>query len=406
MSSSRPLPVIDNGEFERHHLDVPHPNAQFISNPERDDSHRSPVAGRFARTAQLVWKLVTLPRSIQSARAGAVQSPRVLTHTLTFGCNAKCVMCDSWKLPTKGDLALAEIAMIYQDLPPMDVVRLTGGEPFVRKDFSEIYGLALSKLRPLFMHVSSNGFLTDRIVDFCCQRDRRVPLELAISIDGIAEYHNEIRGNSRAFDLAWSTLNALNDRRKELNLSLVVNQTIVNNAGLDQYELMHDRLEQLGIEHHVVIAYKESATYSLERERRLDIQTEYNSVDDLDEEKLFDLLRKAEARAHGLPFHRRWMRIYYLRGARERLRGNKKTNNPPCQALHTHLRLFPNGDVPVCQFNSQSVGNLNRQSFDEVWKSVAAAEQRKWVRRCDGCWAECEVAPTAVYTLDLLSARS
>lgn len=62
------------------------------------------------------------------------------------------------------------------------------------------------------------------------------------------------------------------------------------------------------------------------------------------------------------------------------------------------MRLFPNGDVPTCQFNSRIVGNLRAASFAEVWGSAQATEQRDWVRRCPGCWAECEVLPSAVYT--------
>jgi Fe-coproporphyrin III synthase len=70
--------------------------------------------------------------------------------------------------------------------------------------------------------------------------------------------------------------------------------------------------------------------------------------------------------------------------------------------LNSHLRIFPNGDVPTCQFNSRIVGNLREQPFVQLWQSAAAAEQRRWVRRCPGCWAECEVLPNAVYSLDLL----
>jgi MoaA/NifB/PqqE/SkfB family radical SAM enzyme len=76
--------------------------------------------------------------------------------------------------------------------------------------------------------------------------------------------------------------------------------------------------------------------------------------------------------------------------------------NPKCVALNAHLRIFPNGDVPTCQFNSKIVGNLRRQSFAEVWSGARMAEQRRWVNACPGCWAECEVLPSAIYTIDLL----
>jgi hypothetical protein len=45
---------------------------------------------------------------------------------------------------------------------------------------------------------------------------------------------------------------------------------------------------------------------------------------------------------------------------------------------------------------------LRKQRFSEVWNSLLAAQQRGWVRRCPGCWAECEVLPNAFYSLDLL----
>jgi hypothetical protein len=60
--------------------------------------------------------------------------------------------------------------------------------------------------------------------------------------------------------------------------------------------------------------------------------------------------------------------------------------------------------VPVCQFNGERVGNLRDQLFADVWRGAAAVESRRWVDACTGCWAECEVLPSAIYTGDLLRA--
>jgi MoaA/NifB/PqqE/SkfB family radical SAM enzyme len=69
------------------------------------------------------------------------------------------------------------------------------------------------------------------------------------------------------------------------------------------------------------------------------------------------------------------------------------------------MRLYPNGDIPVCQFNSKRVGNLRKQSFQEIWfgENKEIEKQREWVRKCPGCWAECEILPSAIYTGDLLT---
>jgi Fe-coproporphyrin III synthase len=331
-------------------------------------------------------------------------APRFLTHTVTFGCNARCVMCDSWKLPTEGDLTTDEIEKVYRQLPRMDAVRLTGGEPFYRRDMPEIAELARRHLRPLVLHITTNGFLTKRIVDFVVQRDRRLPLELLVSLDGVAEKHNEVRGNEKAWDMAIRTVRELAPRRKELRLVLRVNQTIVDADGVEHYRRLREVLRPLGVRNNVVLAYDTSATYNMERE--LDVAPteigEFKTFGEFTRDDLRELIAEVEHDLADAPLLERLSKRYYLRGIANRLLNHRGSPNPACVALHTHLRLFPNGDVPTCQFNSRTVGNLRQTPFAEVWKSVKAEEQRRWVRKCPGCWAECEVLPSAIYTGDLL----
>ena len=356
--------------------------------------------GRWGYLRTAVARALRFPATVYQARRGVVMPPRLLTHTVTFGCNAKCVMCDSWQLSTTKDLSHQEIEQIYRQLPPLDAVRLTGGEPFVRTDLLDIYHSAVQHLKPLMVHISSNGFLTQRIINFCEQRDQTVPLELAISLDGVDDYHNQIRGSQLAFRTAWKTLTELAARQNELNVRMTVNQTVVNDEGLDQYTLLRERLRSWDVEHHLIMAYAESATYSLERERKIE-QNGFTTFSELTPAKVESVLKQAEQQARRLPWIRRKLRLHYLHGVAERILQGRSTQPRACQALHAHLRIFPNGDVPVCQFNSQTVGNLRHQSFAEVWSSALMADQRRWVRSCTGCWAECEVAPNTIYTLDL-----
>ena len=115
------------------------------------------------RAAKIVSRLPGFFRHVQSIRNQRDSLPRMLTYTVTFRCNARCIMCDSWKMSGEGDLSLEEIQRLLQQLPTMDVVRLTGGEPFVRTDLPEIVALVQKHIQPLWLHITSNGFLTDRI---------------------------------------------------------------------------------------------------------------------------------------------------------------------------------------------------------------------------------------------------
>ncbi|MCP5523460.1 MAG: radical SAM protein [Verrucomicrobiales bacterium] len=349
-------------------------------------------------------RLLSLPLTVLRNRQGGVPRPRFLTYIVTFTCNARCVMCDSWKKPSPDDLSLEEIERIFRQLPPLDFVRLSGGEPFVRSDLPEIAGLAERHLRPLCLHITSNGFLTDRIVRFCENRPKQTPLRLLISIDGMAPQHNAIRGRDTAWDSAVATLRALSGRRRELNLILSVNQTITDAASMADYARLRDFLQPLGIRNNVVMAYRESATYSVDAS----VDTTPRHPGAFQPYGVFSpgeieaFLGQVEADLGTAAWADRAAKRYYLRGIRNRLLEGRSHPNPPCVALHSHLRLMPNGDVPVCQFNSRSVGNLRRQSFAEVWKGIHAASQRRWVRACPGCWAECEILPSALYTGDIL----
>jgi len=97
----------------------------------------------------------------------------------------------------------------------------------------------------------------------------------------------------------------------------------------------------------------------------------------------------------------RAVKLYYLTGLRNRLIFNKDNPKPKCVALRNHIRILPNGDVPVCLYNPAVVGNILNDSFSGVWTGGKIKELRSWVNNCKGCWAECEVIPSAVFSLGM-----
>jgi Fe-coproporphyrin III synthase len=347
-------------------------------------------------------RIATLLRDIWRHRRGLVNQPRFLTYIVTFKCNARCIMCDCWKKPSPDELTLGEIERVFRQLPRMDGVRLSGGEPFVRTDFADIARLAATILRPRFLHVTTNGFLTRRVVEFCELRDRSIPLHLLVSLDGTEAKHNEVRGRDTAWDTTIATVGALAPRQRELRLSLAVNQTIVDRAGVAEHRRLHELLRPLGVRVNAVVAYDVSATYSLEHEKEAAplAAGDFTTFGQFEKGDAESLLAELEAGIAEFPWLERLAKSYYLKGIRNRLLRGVGDPNPSCVALNSHLRLFPNGDVPVCQFNSRRVGNLRKETFAQVWSGDAIRPQRDWVKRCAGCWAECEVLPNALYSGD------
>ena len=110
---------------------------------------------------------------------------------------------------------------LFSELVELD---LTGGEPHLRGDLVDV-ALDAARLKPSFFPrlrsivITSNGLLPQRIVSNY-QRileglGTDIDLVSVISIDGIGETHDKIRGTKGAFELAAKTIGGLVELRKE-----------------------------------------------------------------------------------------------------------------------------------------------------------------------------------------------
>ena len=58
-----------------------------------------------------------------------------------------------------------------------------------------------------------------------------------------------------------------------------------------------------------------------------------------------------------------------------------------CYSILDSVVIHPNGDVPICQNLDLKLGNVNENSLDEVFNSVASQKtQKEYVHNCNQCW--------------------
>jgi len=122
---------------------------------------------------------------------------------VTYRCNAKCYMCNTWKHPSKKE---EEFTPELVDKLPDDLnfINITGGEPFLRKDIEEIVAKALTKTKRLV--ISSNGYFTDRTIKLFKRFGNKVGIR--ISIEGLPAANDELRGLKNGFDHTFSLCQA------------------------------------------------------------------------------------------------------------------------------------------------------------------------------------------------------
>ena len=113
-------------------------------------------------------------------------------------------MCNRYKKPSMPEEELS--IETIKKLPQMYFTNITGGEPFIRTDLKEIVRELYKKSDRIV--ISTNGFFTDRIVDLCKEFPN---IGIRISIEGLEETNNRIRGLDDGFNRGYTTLKKLVD---------------------------------------------------------------------------------------------------------------------------------------------------------------------------------------------------
>lgn len=344
-----------------------------------------------------------IAKSIVDNKRGHVGLPSMVTFIVTWRCNLRCFMCDVWKKTDHDDMSPDEAKSIFRQLPKLDTLRLTGGEPFLRRDFQDLVQRILEATDPTVLHVTTAGVMYERIVEFV-KAVGSPKLHLKMSIDAVGDRHDEIRGYRGLYNKSLRTLRTLAELRTKYGFYLGVNQTLTD-KNWDQIVPLRDAMAELGVGVHYAIATDHYTLYRLNTVKENEKPNMRSvSMSDFSPQQLqyiFDQLDRRDG-VNDVP---EWMvQRYYLHGLKNRLLKNVESPKPQCIELHNHMRLMPNGDVMTCVYYPTVVGNLRKQSLDEVWYGEAIKPQRELVKSCPGCWAGCEVKPNAIYTGDIVKA--
>jgi SynChlorMet cassette radical SAM/SPASM protein ScmE len=161
------------------------------------------------------------------AYPGVMTVPKTIDISLTGKCNLKCRYCfynDS--MEKASDLPTETWLSFFRELGAIGVRKLclSGGEPFIRKDFFELIdGIIENKMR---YNILTNGTLVDeKVITKFAKGKRRLRLDsIQVSIDGSkAEIHDQSRP-PKSFDKALSALKLLKAHNFPVNVRVTINR--------------------------------------------------------------------------------------------------------------------------------------------------------------------------------------
>lgn len=172
---------------------------------------------------------------------GRPRAPTVVVWNATNACNLRCRHCyASSGVRDRLELTTEEALRMVGEISSLGsrVLIISGGEPLVREDLPVVCREA--KRRGLKVLISTNGTL---INDAVIEELKRSKVDyVGVSLDGVGDTHDRIRGVKGSFDKAVESLKALRDSGVMTGVRMTVFK-----ENLREVPIMLELLEELGV---------------------------------------------------------------------------------------------------------------------------------------------------------------
>jgi len=286
---------------------------------------------------------------------------------ITYRCPMRCKMCNVWMYPTevKDEITPKDLEI----LPKLSFINITGGEPFIREDLPEIVEILYTKAPRIV--ISTSGWFSDRVIALA----KRFPnIGIRISIEGLSQCNDDLRGRAGGFDNGLKTLLEL----KRMGLTDIGFGQTISNSNSNDILPLYELSKNLEMEF-ATAAFHNSFYFHKDD----NVIVNKDEVESNIKELVNRLLKEKSPKS--------WFRAFFNLGLINYIEGGKRML--PCEAGSMNFFIDPFGEVFPCngleeKIWKESMGNIHSaENFDEIWTSDRAERVRALVRDCPkNCW--------------------
>lgn len=307
----------------------------------------------------------------------------------TTRCNLHCRHCgsDCMAASKDVDMPLEDFLKALDTIPRKEIpnyfnVVLTGGEPLLRPDIDEV-GKALRKKGVLWSMVSNGFFYDEKMHSRLMAAGMGA---LTISLDGIGETHDWMRGHPGSYERAKRAI-AIAAAEKRIKFDVV---TCVNKRNISQLQEIYDTLSSLGVPQWRIFTI-------IPIGRAKDDPQMHLSPEEFT--YLMDFIQSRRTGVHGTGAGAGTMNVTYsCEGYLGRYEGKVRQNPFFCHAGVNIGSVLIDGRICACPNNDRDVfsqGNIYQDSLWDVWQNrFQAYRDLSWTRRgrCASCkvWRDCK----------------
>ena len=304
-------------------------------------------------------------------------APKMLPLNLTLSpspkCNSRCLTCNIW-MKRENELTLDEWDKVLASLGRAPYwFTVSGGEPFMFPGIVEVCQMAYAYARPGIINIPTNSILktipdkVERIATSCPDSQ----LIINLSLDGVGEKHDFIRGVAGNFERFEERLEQLLELQKGLpNLTIGIHSVIstfsvghldeliayADQSGADQFitEIAEPRVEldTVGLP---ITPDKEAYAEAIDR-----------LIAYVESKRFRGMARFTEA-----------FRVEYYKLVKRIL--DEKDQVIPCYAGWASAQIYADGTVWPCCVRADNLGNLRDHNYDfkEIWFGERIREVRR-----------------------------
>jgi radical SAM protein with 4Fe4S-binding SPASM domain len=283
-------------------------------------------------------------------------------------------MCNIWKYPSdeKKEISPKDL----EKLPSLKFANVTGGEPFQRRDLEDIISVLFTKAPRVV--ISTSGWHYEKIVSLA---ERFPKIGIRVSIEGLSQRNDELRGRQGGFDNGLKVLLKLRSMGiKDIGFGITV-----SNQNSEDMLWLYKLAKELKLEF-ATAAFHNSFYFHKEDNQITNRETVINHFKELIKNLLYENNPKS------------WARAFFNLGLINYIQGGKRML--PCEAGSANFFIEPYGDVYPCngledKIWKESMGNIHDFStFEELWHSEQANRVRDLVKICPkNCWMVGTAAP-------------
>ncbi len=310
---------------------------------------------------------------------------RMIAWEVTRSCNLACVHCRaaSHLGPYPGELSTKQCLHLIDDIANASrpVIILTGGEPLLRPDIFEI--AAYGTRKELRMVMATNGTLVDeatarRMIESGIQR-------VSISIDGKDDQsHDVFRNQPGAFDGAIRGIEAM----KSVGMEFQINTTITN-TNMHQIRDIYSLALNIGAAaHHIFLLVPTGRGKDLAEQAITAADYEKTLMWFHQKSLTCEIQLKATCAPH-------YFRIMHQNRPKEKkvvkkAGGHFHESTRGCLGGITFCFISHVGQVQPCGYLELDCGNVQKQSFGEIWETSVVFRNLRDYSKYGGKCGRCE----------------